>query len=100
MATALTGPATLAGKSRSASVPSPRAPNELSPQHDMFPFPLTTHVCRPPAAMSRAVRNPPPPETVAGTELPIVVPLPSWPEPLRPQHCTLPSARSAHVWLL
>ena len=39
------------------------------------------------------------PVTVAGTVAGLVVPLPSWPSALRPQHRTEPSAvRVAQVW--
>src|SRR3990172_8874048 len=38
------------------------------------------------------------PETSTGLLLSVVVPLPSWPEPLEPQHLTPPSLVSAHVW--
>src|SRR5437764_14580026 len=36
---------------------------------------------------------------VTGVELSVPVPLPSWPERLRPQHFTVPFERRAQVWI-
>src|SRR6478609_3012357 len=38
------------------------------------------------------------PVTVTRTDEPVVVPLPSCPRWLRPQHLTAPPATNAHVW--
>ena len=38
------------------------------------------------------------PLTATGVFDPFVVPLPSWPSVFLPQHCTVWSERSAHVW--
>ena len=40
------------------------------------------------------------PETATGVLLVVVVPLPSCPKPLSPQHCTPPLASRAQVWPL
>jgi hypothetical protein len=37
--------------------------------------------------------------TVTGVGASIVEPFPSWPKPLSPQQRTVPSLRTAHVWL-
>ncbi len=39
------------------------------------------------------------PETMTGVEELVSVPVPSWPEPLYPQHVTLPSENRAQVWM-
>jgi hypothetical protein len=39
------------------------------------------------------------PTTDTGVLAEIVVPLPSWPELLSPQHCTSPLASKAQLWL-
>jgi hypothetical protein len=39
------------------------------------------------------------PETFTGTRLLVELLLPSWPLLLSPQHCTVPLASSAQVWL-
>ena len=41
----------------------------------------------------------PRPETVTGEWRSVVVPSPSWPERLSPQHWTAPALVSAHVWI-
>lgn len=40
------------------------------------------------------------PLTVTGVVLVVVLPLPSWPCPLMPQHVTVPLPVIAQVWLL
>ena len=38
------------------------------------------------------------PFTVTGTVELVIVPLPSWPLPFNPQHCTVPPEGNAQLW--
>ena len=79
-------------------VPSPRAPRELSPQHFTEFVDVTAHECAsPPVTLAiPEVR----PDTETGVLRVVVVPSPSRPEPLDPQHLTAPDSRTAQVWKL
>src|SRR5690348_2609293 len=57
----------------------------------------TARLNRPPAATCVALARP---VTCTGPEGSVVVPLPSWPEPLNPQAQTVPSDRRATPWPL
>ena len=81
------------GATLSFVVRSPSWPNWLSPQHCMLPPLRNTQVCRAPVATATA-------STSAGTPVgtsrgEVVVPSPTCPLSLRPQHCTVPSAMRA-----
>ncbi len=52
-------------------------------------------VWEPPAAISATLASP---LTATGVVLLVVVPLPSWPLPLLPQHFTVASFSRAQVW--
>ena len=67
--------------------------------------PVTMNFCVAPASIveffgvtSMESRVTPIPDTVTGVEESVVVPSPSWPKVLFPQHCTVASARSAQLW--
>ena len=69
-------------------VPSPSWPAQLDPQHHAFPVPTSTpHVWDDPATSVAHVR---PPLTATGVVRSTVVPSPSWPPPLFPQHHAFP----------
>ena len=61
------------------------------------PYLSTAHVWPLPMETEIAVLIP---VTETGVALSVVVPLPSWPLKLRPQHCTPPPLRTAQLWLL
>src|SRR3954464_15709724 len=63
--------------------PVPSAPEELSPQHHAAPMSSIAHVCKTPSAIVVAARGR---ETRAGDERPALVPSPSCPYSLSPQH--------------
>src|SRR6516225_2720043 len=65
------------------------------PQHLTVPFPSTAQLCAPPAAIPT---TPPRPLTATGVDELVKVPLPSWPNRLRPQHLTVPSVIATHEW--
>jgi hypothetical protein len=69
----------------------------LLPQHFTPPALVSAQVWPPPAVI--AVTPLARPVTSTGVLLSVVVPLPSWPAPLAPQHLTPPPLVSAHVWL-
>ena len=93
--TLLDRPTTSTGVALSTAVPLPSWPPSLAPQHLTPPPAVTTQVLMPPAAI--ATTGPPRPTTSTGVRLPAVVPLPSWPERLRPQQLTPPAIVSAQV---
>src|SRR3990172_3731563 len=109
-ATPLARPETSTGAALSEVVPSPSSPWPLLPQHLTPPALVRAQVWAPPAAM---VATPlARPETSPGVVLheytrlftvhvcgPELVPLPSWPKPLPPQHLTLPIVVRAQVWM-
>src|SRR5262245_55934360 len=78
-------------------VPSPTAPALLPPQHQSVPSVLRAHVCPGPADTSATLA--PSAVTWTGDTLFTVVPSPSCPAPLLPQHQRVPSVLRAHVWL-
>src|SRR5665213_3363998 len=101
--TPLVRPETSTGVDAVTKVPSPRAPSLLSPQHLTPPPVVRAHAKSAPAEMATTPLNP---LTVTGVVLhgqppqscgPVVVPSPSSPQLLLPQHCTLPAVVSAHV---
>src|SRR5438876_780697 len=53
------------------------------------------HVWAPPVAIAVALERP---ETFVGTSRFVLVPSPSWPDPLAPQHFTTPVTSTAQVW--
>ena len=62
----------------------------------MVPLVSCAYECAPPAEIAST------PErlvTITGVDELMVVPLPSWPDVLAPQHLTVPFASSAHEWL-
>src|SRR6476659_8889722 len=71
----------------------PLCPEVLRPQHVTVPFGRRcAHECAPPALMATTpVRLP---LTATGVDVLVVVPLPSWPTGLAPQHLTMPIGRS------
>src|SRR5207253_561509 len=77
----------------------PLAPPRMAPapQHTTLP-PAIAHVRSPAAAI--AVTLEVRPMTRTGTSRTSVVPSPSWPCPLSPQHATPPSPMSAQLWFL
>ena len=78
-------------------VPSPSWPKEPSPQHLAPPEVVTAQVWLPPAVIDATpdVR----PETSTGMLLSVVLPSPSWPPQLPPQHLAPPEDVKAQVWL-
>src|SRR3972149_744339 len=91
----LARPETSTGTPVLVVVPFPSSPSEFQPQHLTPPPIVSAHVCQLPAviALTPLAR----PETSTGTLLSVVVPLPSWPKPLKPQHLTPPPLVSAQV---
>jgi hypothetical protein len=69
----------------------PSWPELLRPQHFTEPVLVTAHVWPPPAEIRRAELDERP-TTPTGENAFVVVPSPSCPNPLYPQHSTLPSA--------
>ena len=70
---------------------------ELAPQHCTAPVAITAQAWLAPTARSSTV--PASPLTAAGANtFDPLVPLPTWPYWLRPQHCTAPPVISAHAW--
>src|SRR5262249_10983388 len=70
------------------TVPSPSSPNQLRPQHTTLPPWRRAQTCCRPASICVASLSPT--TAATGWSLPIVVPSPSCPNPLSPQHCTRP----------
>src|SRR5947208_298343 len=85
---------TCTGLERSVVVPSPSWPETLRPQHHNVPSVLRAQklewFCP-----SRSTDDSPP-TTWTGVEESLVLPLPSWPQALWPQHQTVRSLRRAH----
>ncbi len=75
----------------------PNCPDVPVPQHSTLPFDVVAHVCSRPAETEVALTFA---GISAGAGLPVeaVLPVPSWPSALLPQHQTLPSAPTAHAW--
>ena len=97
--TSLPSPTTAAGMARNASwvppVPSPSWPHWFRPQHWTPPDIVSAQVCSPPAAM--AVTPPVSATTSTGLVRSVVVPSPSWPYELSPQHWTPPAVVNTQV---
>ena len=87
-------PTTSTGVGREVLVPSPSWPKALYPQHLTPPLIVSAQMWCQPAAM--AVTPELKPTTSTGVVQLVVVPSPSAPESLNPQHLTPPL--SAHVW--
>lgn len=78
----------MTGRTRSRELPSPSWPKRFAPQHATAPPFNSAHVCSSPALTATAL--PARPCTSVGAERSFVDPSPSWPNPLLPQHSTLP----------
>jgi len=101
LAAPLVRPMTSIGASRSVVVPSPTSPKPLRPQHLTPPAEVRAQPWKLPAAISSTSGSPGPPprpSTPTGRVRCVVVPSPSSPKLLRPQHLTPPVAVRAHVW--
>ena len=94
----LASPLTGTGAARCVVVPSPICPEALRPQHHTAPPLVTAQVWPLPAATASTPLASP--LTGTGVSRCVVVPSPTWPYPLYPQHCTPPPLVSAQVWLL
>src|SRR6188768_1416095 len=90
-------PETPTAASRRRVVPSPTWPNSLPPQHSTAPSVRSAQLWRWPRAS--AVAPPERPCTSTGVSRRCVVPSPSWPYWLSPQHLTPPPRRTAQLWL-
>src|SRR4051794_16880782 len=95
-ATPLVSPETSVGTSRSVVVPSPSWPARLPPQHFTPPPLVSAHVC--PVAAASATTPDGRAGTATGVRRAVVVPSPSCPLPLPPQHLTPPTLESAQMW--
>src|SRR5437879_7929288 len=87
--TPLLRPMTSTGKKRLLVVPSPSWPTKPPPQHLTPPTLVRAQLCSPPAAI--AVTPLLRPTTSTGKKRLLVVPSPSWPAALAPQHLTPPT---------
>src|SRR5207244_2492391 len=94
--TLLARPRTSTGVLLLVVVPLPSWPPSFQPQHLTCPAVVSAQVCCPPAAIATTplVR----PDTSTGLLLSVVVPSPSWPLSLAPQHLTPPAPVTTHVW--
>ena len=88
----------MTGVHRSVLVPSPSCPLQFSPQHFAAPPVVTAHACKTSALMVATPDDKP--DTVTGVNRSVVVPSPSCPEALPPQHFAAPPVVTAHVWKL
>src|SRR5450432_2448960 len=87
--------ATVTGSDELVLFPLPSWPRKLKPQHWTPPVESTAQVWEPPVAIATTV--PAKPTTETGTSELVVVPLPSWPLVLVPQHERRPFVSSAQV---
>src|SRR5439155_12116393 len=94
-ATPLASPETATGVWRSVVVPSPSWPSALRPQHLTPPALVSAQVWKSPAEIAATPLGSP--ETATGVWRSVIVPSPSWPEPLSPQHLTPPPLVSAQL---
>src|SRR6266511_571052 len=87
---------TSTGVERSTVVPSPSCPLGFQPQHLTAAVRVTAQVWRTPTEIDATplLR----PTTSTGVERSTVVPSPSWPRSLEPQHLTPPALVSAQPW--
>src|SRR2546422_994304 len=93
--TPLLRPMTSTGKKRLLVVPSPSWPTKPPPQHLTPPTLVSAQLWKSPAAI--AVTPLLRPKTATGSNRLMVVPSPSWPELLLPQHVTPSVLFSAQV---
>src|SRR5438874_2485621 len=88
-------PVIVTGMEEPVVVPLPNWPHSFTPQHCTVPFSRSAQLwCHHPAVTATA---PVTPRTRTGVVELAVVPSPSWPNAFSPQHCTVPSPRSAQV---
>lgn len=91
-------PETAVGEVWSARTPLPSCPVSPAPQHQAVPVLVRPQVWSPPAVR---LLNLSPPTTAVGVRTGLsVVPIPSEPYWLKPQHQAAPWASSAQVWVL
>jgi hypothetical protein len=88
-------PNTATGVLRLTEVVSPSWPWALLPQHCTAPVLKRAQVWALPTAMPATPELKP--ETATGVLRFVVLPSPSWPSKLRPQHCTAPVLKRAQV---
>lgn len=88
-------PRTSTGVDRLVVVSLPSWPSSFQPQHFAVPDAITAHECQPPPPMETTPVERP--DTVTGVSLCVVVPLPSAPKVLSPQHFAAPDLVAAHV---
>lgn len=87
---------TTTGVSESMVVPFPSRPEPFRPQHRAEPFASAAHECSPPAEIATTWESD---ETVTGVkECVALLPFPSRPLRLSPQHRAVPFASTAHEW--
>ena len=79
-------------------MPLPSAPRSLFPQHFILVAIVLAQVCQTPAAISTTPLVNPTTSCGETTGLMLVVPFPSWPKKLPPQHLTPPIEVSAQAW--
>ncbi len=89
-------PYTQSGDALYVRVPTPPWPYASSPQQYSVPEVVTAQLFLKPAAT--AATPPLRPIGEAGVRRPVVVPSPSWPKPLLPQHSVPPDVITAQVW--
>src|SRR6266498_3682884 len=89
-------PTTPTGVSRSVLVPSPSWPESFQPQHATRPALVSAQLWYAPAAI--AVTPLASPATPTGVWRSVVVPSPSSPDSLSPQHLMPPALVSAQLW--
>ena len=77
-------------------VPFPSRPKKFQPQHLAAPTRVTAQVKRKPVLIAVTLLESP--ETSTGTERFVVVPFPSVPSRLSPQHLTAPPLITAQLW--
>src|SRR5438093_8244302 len=97
-ATALERPVTVTGVGLAVVVPSPSWTLPLFPQHFTLPPVVMAQVWTEPKPAEIAATPLERPVTSTGVELGVVVPSPSSPTRLFPQHLAPPAVVTAHVW--
>ena len=88
-------PNTSTGTLLATELPRPSCPLLPAPQHFTPPALVSAHMCSQPALS--AITPPSRPDTSTGVLRLRLLPSPTWPEPLRPQHRTAPSSVNAQV---
>ncbi|MDP9334930.1 MAG: hypothetical protein M3Q30_16695, partial [Actinomycetota bacterium] len=96
IAVAVDWPVTTTGVDALVNVPFPNWPEPFKPQHFAVPLANNAHEWALPALIATALVPALKPFTATGFDALVVEPLPNWPEPLPPQHFTLPLANSEH----